>query len=217
VAIISRELGYLFIHVPRTGGTALTQGVLVPHLKGEQLPRMRVEVKVRKGQFRLVRQHITKRQLLDCGLLRPEEAAELLTFATIRNPFDVMVSAYVKKRDVVAEERWARDTPRNVELLELARTRSFTDYLAAAYGEDRTQRLIDAHLDGVDVVLRFERLQEDFDGVLDRLGVGQHLEIPHQNVTAARARDYRSYYTPEARAIVERVFADDLERFGYEF
>ncbi|MEJ7583960.1 MAG: hypothetical protein WKF43_07695 [Acidimicrobiales bacterium] len=67
------------------------------------------------------------------------------------------------------------------------------------------------------MIMRFEQLQADFNAVLERLGVEPTLTIPRGNVTAGREADYRSYYTPEARAIVEKAFAPDLEQFGYEF
>jgi hypothetical protein len=49
------------------------------------------------------------------------------------------------------------------------------------------------------------------------MGVHDPIESPKLNVTNEKERDYRSYYTPKARAIVERIYAPDLERFGYSF
>jgi hypothetical protein len=216
VAVISREHGYLFVHAPRTGGTALTPGVLLPLLGGRQLPRKPIQVPSPRG-WRRIRQHITRTQLLEAGLLSVEAADRLLTFTTVRNPFDSLVSLYVKRRDVLTDERWATDTAHNRELLALAKRTSFPEYLDTLYGGAGRQRLFGPHLEGADVVLRFEHLQADFDCVLQRLGVPGRIEIPRHNVTTVRARDYRSYYSPEARAIVERVFAEDLERFGYEY
>jgi hypothetical protein len=65
--------------------------------------------------------------------------------------------------------------------------------------------------------MRFEHLQRDFDQVLAQAGVTQGLTIPRINVTSDRDRDYRRYYTPAARRIVEYVFERELVRFGYEF
>ena len=70
-------------------------------------------------------------------------------------------------------------------------------------------------IDGADVVMRYERLQADLDGVLTRLGLAP-IEIPRRNVTPTKG-DYRSYYDDTSREAVGARFALDLDRFGYEF
>src|SRR4051794_40329537 len=110
MAVISRRYGYLFLHAPRTAGTPLAQE-LMTKLAGTQLPREHVDVRTRSGAPRLVRQHITLEQLLVHGLLESVEARTLLKFATVRNPFDVLVSAYVKKREVVEGRAWTAHHP----------------------------------------------------------------------------------------------------------
>jgi hypothetical protein len=72
--------------------------------------------------------------------------------------------------------------------------------------------------EGSDVVLHYERLQEDLDALLERLDVPDHHEIPQVNVTRKRdRRPYQDWYTPKARAIVEGAFARDLAEHGYTF
>lgn len=44
------------------------------------------------------------------------------------------------------------------------------------------------YVEGADFVMRYERLQEDFDDVLARLGTSERHENPHVNVTRARER-----------------------------
>ncbi|HEX9891561.1 MAG TPA: sulfotransferase family 2 domain-containing protein, partial [Actinomycetota bacterium] len=77
--------------------------------------------------------------------------------------------------------------------------------------------LYQGYIDGADFLMRYERLQDDFDQALRHVGIDRPIEIPQTNVTAGRHPDHRSYYTPRARAIVEKVFEPDLERFGYSF
>ena len=68
------------------------------------------------------------------------------------------------------------------------------------------------------MVIRFERLQADFDALLARLGVTEHVEIPVVNPTGVREkRPYQEFYSPRARAIVEEVFAGRIARYGYAF
>lgn len=69
--------------------------------------------------------------------------------------------------------------------------------------------------DPIDHVVRFERLQEDFDAVMAKLRL-PGTTLPRANVTG-RDPDYRSYYDAEARRTVESLFALDLQQFGYQF
>ena len=62
--------------------------------------------------------------------------------------------------------------------------------------------------------MRFERLQHDFDEALRQAGITQALTIPSINETANRDKDYRRYYTPSARRIVEYVLDRELVQFG---
>jgi len=65
----------------------------------------------------------------------------------------------------------------------------------------------------VDFVGRYETLAEDFDAVCDRIGI--ECALPHIN--RSRHGDFREYYTPETRALVEEVYKADIELFGYRF
>ncbi len=69
---------------------------------------------------------------------------------------------------------------------------------------------------GVDEVIRFEHLENDFNKILSQVGVDKHIAIPHTNKTPGK-KSYREQYSPEARAIVERELGKELARFGYSF
>ncbi len=66
----------------------------------------------------------------------------------------------------------------------------------------------------VDFIGRFERLQEDFDRVAARRGLGR-IELPRVN--ASRHSDYADYYTAAMAETVRRHYARDIEAFGYRF
>jgi hypothetical protein len=69
-------------------------------------------------------------------------------------------------------------------------------------------------IDGVDEIIRFENLEEDFNRVLEKAGVKEHVPIPHSNVTPGK-KPYQEYYTPELQRLVERYIGDQLAEFGY--
>jgi hypothetical protein len=65
-----------------------------------------------------------------------------------------------------------------------------------------------------DYVGRVEEMQQSYDEIARRIGVPT---IKLEKVNASERRDYRTYYTPELVDGVARLYARDLETFGYEF
>ncbi len=70
---------------------------------------------------------------------------------------------------------------------------------------------------GMDVVMRFETLQADFDKVLEQAGVPFKVTIPVINKTEERTANYREYYTQKSRQIVQYIFRYELKRYDYQF
>lgn len=67
----------------------------------------------------------------------------------------------------------------------------------------------------VDFVGRYERLDADYRHVCARLGVKAQLE--RLNPTEVEGIDYREAYSDATAEIVARVYARDVELFGYRF
>jgi len=70
-----------------------------------------------------------------------------------------------------------------------------------------------------DVILRYERLQADFEEFVASLGVKDCPELPRAKGQHRKSanRDYRKMYNNRTRRIVERRYAREIEAFGYEF
>jgi hypothetical protein len=65
----------------------------------------------------------------------------------------------------------------------------------------------------VDFVGRFESLETDFKTICDKVGITANL--PHINKSDRTA--YQDYYDAETRDLTARLYAEDIERFGYTF
>jgi hypothetical protein len=227
MAIVSHAHKLLFVMTPRTGCTAIA-APLLESLHGEYLPSQ--DLLDEHGKFRVQRKHCTLNQLLEHGILTTTERQSLFAFGAVRNPFDSLVSLYTKlaisyQASLANPDSWVYKVNGYVEEMEYCRTHSFPEWIARRYAPGVRARLLGRgrrslngqYVEGADFVMRFEHLQRDFDQVLAQAGVTQGLTIPRINVTSDRDRDYRRYYTPAARRIVEYVFERELVRFGYEF
>lgn len=220
MAVISRKRGYLFIMAPRTGCTALAT-VLIPHMDGEYLPQN--DLNDENGRLIVQRKHSTLDELTGYGVLPAEEARALFKFCTIRNPFDSLVSLYAKMVGSYVPllddpGSFIHQYPKMVEDMRFVAEHSFSEWIVFRYGHmTEGEHLYRSFIKGMDGIMRFERLQEDLERMVDRLGLPNGYVIPSLNVTLGREPDYRSYYTDESRRVVEAAFRPDLDKFEYSF
>jgi len=229
MAILVRDKSFLFIMVPHTGCTAVGK-VLVDSAGGEYLPAQ--PIKNGSGTIIVPRKHNTLPQLLAHNVLTPHDRLGMLVAGTVRNPFDWLVSQYLRFLPVRAGDQsgvvktaagYIQGDPRyqgGPEEFEAWLVNRYRRRRRSPLGRilPRQSRKHVDWLEGVDAVMRFERLQETFDALVTRVGIEQHLEIPVMNQTVSRqGRDFREWYTPTAREIAEEAFAGYLKKYGYGF
>jgi hypothetical protein len=152
---------------------------------------------------------VTNRPL--CGFANHTPAAEIarrfpgpfarfLKIGGIRNPFDLQVSLYfwrIKKLpSPPAFEEWMHGEPppclNNWEII------------------TKDGALI------LDVVLRYETLQEDLASLASRLGEPLR-SLPSAKGGTRRAKDYRAFYSPQTRQLVETWYTNEFNAFNYSF
>ena len=108
MAIICRDYKLLFIQVPATGCSSVSQ-VLIDKLGGEKLPAKDIML---AGKYKLVgEKHTSLKQLVGFNLISPEELKSYLTFGTVRNPFDRFASAYQRYLSSWWEQMVQSDDP----------------------------------------------------------------------------------------------------------
>jgi hypothetical protein len=126
--------------------------------------------------------------------------ATYLKFSFDRNPWDRQVSWYFFK------------------CKEKGKNKSFEAFLARkrrAYVEN-----YDLYSESGEIILdfvgRYESLNEDFECILERLGLAGRVDLPRLNVSQ-RERDYRHFYNDSTRALVGDWYRREIEHFGYAF
>jgi len=213
--IVSRGRGYIFVHIPKTGGTALMLALEARAMADDILVGDTPKARRRRGRLKGVktRGRLWKHaRLADVeGLVSRAEMAELFIFTLVRNPWDRLVSYY----------HWLRGQRFEHEAVRLAQALDFADFLRHPHTQAAFRAApADSYMrdpDGAeraDLYIRLEHFSEDAAPLFAHLGFA--LELPRANVSE-RDRDWRGYYTNETAAIVADICAPDIARFGYSF
>jgi hypothetical protein len=195
---------WIFVHVQKTGGNSVRAAL--------------------GGDIFDARKHFLARELREVYGRAVWDSR--FKFSFVRNPWDRLVSWW----SLIDNARQYLDLtkpPNKFFGYVLTRARSFEEFLLRCDDEivdndgrknifrNQIDYLVD---DGgtiiVDLIGRFERLQESFDEISRRLGRNP-VELPRTNVS--RHRDYSEYYTPALAEMVARHYARDIEAFGYRF
>lgn len=71
-------------------------------------------------------------------------------------------------------------------------------------------------LDGVDVAIRQEQLNEGLNRVLEIAGAGTRVELPEKNTTSGK-KPYTEYYSWPTRSLAETLLGNEMEVLGYRF
>ncbi len=227
MAVVCRELGLLFIMTPRTACTAVGD-LLLTHYGGEYLPAQ--DILDKQGAIRVQQKHNTLSELVENGLLTTDESNSLLKFASVRNPFDSLVSLYIKQRWKYQPllndpASWVNRSPAYAKSMRYAANHSFKQWLFRKCRKQLLKRVLGGppsmfinYTYGTNAVLKYENIEEELNSVLLKAGVSIKAQLPVINRTSERqSEDYRKWYSHSSIAAVRIAFADDLRRYGYTF
>ena len=185
------ECQCIFIHIPKAAGTSVARTLFgkgsrhVPYFEYEKINRRKFN--------------------------------RYFKFTFVRNPWDRLVSSYffLKNGGINdADAKWAKEN--------FADFPDFGSFVRGWVNEENIlswQHFMPQHYfvcnsDGkimVDFVGKMENMQKDFSYVAMKLGCKKELE----KVNVGERKSYASYYNNETREIVRRVYAKDIDLFGY--
>ena len=205
-AIVSSARNFVFVHVYKTAGTSITEilkpfGDIPPRLDGcLRSCRWINESGLHIGRFHFFCNHASAAEIRD--ELGADRFDAMFSFGFVRNPWSRLVSLYHYKCATAGFDMrfddWigqlAHDEPRIPPQ---------THFLFSGAGEQL-----------VSYIGRFEKLPQDLDYIGDKIGVSFTC-VRHLNTT--QHGHYRDYYDPRTADIVRRLFAPDIECFGYAF
>ena len=187
------RLGFIFIHIPKTGGIAVSSALSTGGA--------------------------THRTYRDYYYTNPHKFRRLFKFSVVRNPWDRLVSSYFFLQDGGISEQdrnWAQQN-----LSKYADFGDFvrgwvTEANVMSWIHFVPQHHFIVNPAGkvmVDFLIRYEALADGFAIVARRLGKGVVLPM----INKSKHDHFTNYYDDETREIVRRAYARDIELFGYDF
>jgi hypothetical protein len=189
---------FIFIHIPRTGGSSLER-ILLSLESVASWDEMN-----RKGivdKWIGPEKHIkASRVQANIGLVKWEQAVKI---SIVRNPFDKVISHYFQP------------FYRNINALSGNTLESFLAAYQPPPHEDgfTCSDYLDKELD---VIIRYENYANELLTLLEPFGVTP-TQIAERIGSVRSTSGYREFYSPFARRTVEDLYASDLERFRYSF
>jgi len=213
--ILSPGRSYVFIHIPKTGGTALALALEARAkaddiMVGDTPKALKRRRRVRDVQTRgRLWKHSSLADI--AGLVPDETLARLFAFTLVRNPWDRVVSYYHWLQEQTFDHPAVALAQRldfeafldQPEVTQALRAWPARAYMTRADGQEQCRAWI-----------RLEHFEEDVIPLCAHLGFS--LDLPRANASA-RDQDYRMYHTARTRQIVADCCAEDIARFGYAF
>lgn len=213
--ILSPGRKYLFIHIPKTGGTALALALEARAMRDDLMLGDTPKALKRRRRLKDVQtagrlwKHST---LADIAGLVPDDTLQgLFTFTLVRNPWDRAVSYY----------HWLRQQGFDHPAVGLAKRLEFRDFLLTplvlnSFEQNQAPSYM-RHANGREqcqAFIRIEHFQRDAEPLFQHLGFALDLTVANQS---ERARDWRPYYDAQTATAIAKSCATEIERFEYSF
>lgn len=215
--IISKKHEFIFIHCHRSAGTTLEQKMFPLLDKGDIIvgSTKHGENLQRNSERWAHWKHATADMI---SKTYPWYWKNYYKFTTVRNPWDRVVSWFFWWNG----DWWKESKSKTLRDIGAAVTNmDFDAYVRSVFSWQTStlfsyHRMLFTDKFELDVVLRAENLQDDFNGICDKFNIG-HVELPIINKSKLHEH-YTTYYrSRETRDIVYKQFAKDIEYFGYKF
>lgn len=199
--MISHKHKFIFIHIPKTGGTSIEEAL---HDESCQLLAGEWDYgRVRHAPLN----HLTLQELADSGLVTPAQINAYFKFCFVRNPWDRLISE-ISCRWL---SPWFKDMPM-AQRIRYACAQAADPTGIANHLRPQADFVTATGLQ-MDFIGRFEHLEDDFAEVCRLLGV--KATLPHRN--RSEHRPYQEYYDAESRSLIAHTYRRDIDAFHYTF
>jgi len=212
--MIIPEHKIVFVHVPKCAGVSITHMVL-PHLVGydtsDEIGHLSDELKI-AFSLRGKQKHKRARCYLTDGDISRKHWDEYYKFAVVRNPWDRAVSEFAW-RHTLPTRRPSTDFATFLRYCESRIKDKHSRDIYWAHAQTQESFVTDNGKVILDEIFRFENLARVVETLRDKMKLP--FELLKFNDTPRK--NYRHFYNKNTREFVRRLYAKDIERFGYAF
>lgn len=200
MSVYAFRYNLLFVHPPKTGGTSVQEWMLQNVRSAEKYNNFR---------------HVSLETLV-----RELNLDDPFSFATVRNPYSRVISAYFYEQEVaISRINYLRSHPNQ----EGGKHGNLEDNLMLLEEYSKGLRhYIENHMklkpqveytEGVSLILKIEEINQKFKIIQKLCQCKKPLPI----LNTSKHKHYTSYYDKKTRKLVSRMFIDDINKWGYEF
>ena len=206
--VISDKYKYLFVEVPHTASTAISQE-LCTHYDGRTI----------------LRKHANYSEFLKQA---SSEEKKYFTFAAVRNPLDAIVTDYMKLKTNKDDEYTNPDEwqinggwipEEHLDKFRFIHAQdpevAFENFFRKYYSRGYTQWVLILHKK-FNYVMHYESIADEFEKVLGMIGIDPVQRLPVVNKTN-RNRDFLSLYTPAIRPDAAKICGPFMKQWSYDF
>ncbi len=210
----------IFIHIPKTGGSSISKALRqctnfekVPSVKTYSWENFSRKI---RGIPKPARHPYARRIK---SIMTAKRWNSSFSFAFVRNPWDLMVSAYVflsqKGSSYAKLEKYSEQIKKMDNFSEFMKS-DFGRYQILEYkGNMRDWLCDDNQKILVNFVGKLENFNEDWHYVCQRIGLNCQQFLPHEKKT--ERKKYQDYYNEETKKMVDQRFEWVIKEFGYTF
>lgn len=212
--IISHKLKYVFIHVPKTGGTSMKQ---ILYSKRFQYDEQGWTIETRSGGKinQKLSTHASAKEVIDYLIRNNYDPNKYFKFCFIRNPWDMVVSNFEYYKQYMSKIPYLND--REKEKVSVAE-QGFSQFVKHNNTELWwTERIFTNNKLDVDYVGTFENIDEASQIIFKKILGDNYTPINFPHVNSTVRRDYRDYYDEETKNLVEKRYLKIIQLGGYTF
>ena len=196
--MINHQYKFLFIHIPRTGGTS-------------------IESQFNCKENKEKNKHWTLsywRKTLD-----RETFDDYLKFAFVRNPWDLMISKHKCSWFASSHSATRRRIGGPIGEKAGKSLKYFLDHYKTPTHESGETFHDYFDPEQMNFIGRFENRENDLNYISTQIGVNIDSNIHHRKIQMRNKnkKHYTEYYDDETKQIVAEKYAKDVEYFGYKF
>ena len=205
--LVSHKKKFIFVHIYKNAGTSIENALQA--YAASKLWRGVYHISnnlgISKSPIKPCDQHAKADEIR--AIVGDEVYSDYFSFAFVRNPWDWQVSLY--KYSLKKEDHFQHDFIQSLG--------SFDAYIEwRCNNEVELQKnfiLADSGESLVDFIGRFENLEDDFSKICSQLNISA--KLPRLKVS--NTVPYQNYYSEFSKKLVAETYAEDIDRFRYEF